>query len=783
MLLMAVLWLCIMPQLKATDIYWTGSAGDDDWFTANNWSPAQVPDYLDDVYLENPPGPTIDIEINSGTANCNNLFFIGTGYSMEIDKNATLEIFGIIQMDLGNMITNNGLITAEDFQCYGHFDNYHSGELQIANMLTVYSGGLFENRGSGSKFSHLDAYNLDNFGTFSNEDMSVVHVTNRLNNYADFINFNKAILEVDDYLFTSGFLQANKKSEIYVISTFEIVGDAIFEDQSLLDGDQNLLVLVYGNLYVNDKSDVLNVMELENYQYVYNESNIEVNDVRNYYEGTIYNDGIFNVLYTAETNGLIENLDQFTIWDTFTIETQGEVQNSGCFEVYDNLSNSGAYSGSLLSHAFVFGAGSYTYTRNSGGAGAHGENQGWHFISSPVWGLGCSIMFDYFVNDWDETQNTYYHYSEGSTSCDPGPDHMLNVMKGYPVKQDIDYSCNAINPGTGTDIDFVGTMNDVASGSMSIQVTGTDFEAGDPNSMNNWNLVGNPYPSAIDADAINFPPEIDQAIYYYNNSSLNYEYFVGGVGQPFIPVAQGFFIHVNTPGTFTFELDNNVRTCSGSNIWYKSDINQLLTFNITDGKYRDRTYIRFMEDASQAFDGAWDAYKMLSPEPEIPQLYSTIGSTKYSINSLTKATAVNLCFRPGNQSAYTLVVEGTDDFECIYLEDKATGALINLKSQKSYTFYREENPDQNRFIIHFDTNFPGTIENGFSVFSKGNYVYVNNTENMPGTIRIYNMLGQLEGSEELQQGLNTYESNLRKGMYIVNIQSNNFKVSAKVMIR
>ena len=106
--------------------------------------------------------------------------------------------------------------------------------------------------------------------------------------------------------------------------------------------------------------------------------------------------------------------------------------------------------------------------------------------------------------------------------CAPGH------LRGYSIKRNLDYECDAINPGTGNVIEFTGTMNDVASGFMSIDVSGSDFEPGDPNDINNWNLIGNPYPSAIDADAMVFPAEVDNAVYYYNDATLSYESFVGG---------------------------------------------------------------------------------------------------------------------------------------------------------------------------------------------------------------------------------------------------------------
>ncbi|MCD4695685.1 MAG: T9SS type A sorting domain-containing protein [Bacteroidales bacterium] len=783
-ILATTIYYCSFISIFAADIYWTGNAGDDDWFTAANWNPVQVPGYSDDVYFQNPPSGTNDVELGTGIAQCRNLFVFGSGYTFDLDYGGTLEVSEVCIFEIGNIFNNSGYIEITDnLLCYGYLDNYKQAELYVGSKITIYSSGRIDNRGSGNNYAEIIANDIDNFGIFNNEDMSEVTITNRMNNYSQFTNYNKAVLEIGGYLFNTGDFTNEKHSEMKVIATLENIGVFTCEDHSTLDGDNNLLILNYGNFYNINHAEVISVMEIENYQLIENDNYFETNDLWLYFKADIQNTANFNVVFTLENDGEIENSGSFYVGDIFDNTVNGVVNNTGCFEVAGNMSNSGSYVGSLLNHASIFGYGTYTYNRNTGGTGNYGEYEGWHYISTPVLGMENHHMFDYWINDWDEGQNFWYDFSPGGTPCTTSPPILFEVMKGYSIKRDLNYQCGHINPGTGEVIEFTGTMNDVASEAWSIEVSGSDFEPGDPNSMNNWNLVGNPYPSAIDANLIVFPPEIDNAIYYYNDLTLTYESFVGGVGQPFIPVAQGFFIHVNTFGTFDFNLDNSVKTCTGSDDWYKNDIANLLTVTVESSRKIDKTYIRFKEGASELFDKKWDAYKLASGVKGVPQVYTQTANARFSINTTDFNKKANLIVQAGNTDIHKLSFSGVEDFEIVYLQDKLENKIIDLKHTEHYNFFSNEENTGDRFVLHFSEYAGDLISDGFIIYGQGNTVYVNNVNNLTGSFSVINLLGQTITTRELTGGLNSVQPMNGSGMYVVQVQAANKKLCGKVYIK
>ena len=112
-------------------------------------------------------------------------------------------------------------------------------------------------------------------------------------------------------------------------------------------------------------------------------------------------------------------------------------------------------------------------------------------------------------------------------------------------------------------------------------LTGTQSRTLDATN-NGWNLVGNPYPSAIDWERITVPQEISTTFYAYDAMTENFKlYQQGGVtlnqGQQYILPAEAFF--VNATGIDpTLNTDNESRIHFINSAKATKDINNLLTF-------------------------------------------------------------------------------------------------------------------------------------------------------------------------------------------------------------
>lgn len=454
-----------------------------------------------------------------------------------------------------------------------------------------------------------------------------------------------------------------------------------------------------------------------------------------------------------------------------TLTANGAVQNDGSFVITtDNTGNAGSF----IDNGTLTGAGSFSLNRDMMNTGMPGAMSGWHYISSPVAGLfSHQIISDYYLNTWNEPVNSWMHHEQtgGVPAMIP-----LNTMQGWSVKRDLNY---AGPNATGNVVEFEGPMSNVHTGTLSVNFTATGLEPGDPNNLNNWNLLGNPYASPIDLATVVLPAELYDGIYQYDDFALDYIEWVGGVGTQYLPATQGFMVKAVNNGTLSF--DNSMRTHSGSGSFHKSEISALLVIEASGNNYTDKMYIRFLDEASEGFDGDWDAYKLLSYAPLVPQIYSRSGGQNLAINSLPATNSIQVSFVAGTTGNYTIGAVKSDDFENVILEDLSTGAITDLKSE-TYTFGHDEAADSDRFVIHFSVAGPENMDD-ITIYSGNGNVYVIMPAESDGQVMVFNVIGQEIASGNLRGGWNTIPVSAENTYCVIRVESAGGMKTEKVFIK
>jgi hypothetical protein len=455
------------------------------------------------------------------------------------------------------------------------------------------------------------------------------------------------------------------------------------------------------------------------------------------------------------TNGL------FTNFGTFTIENDGS-----------------ANVGSFIDNGGITGSGTFNFYREMMGTSSSGTNHGWHYISMPTDGISSDQLIpDYFLNWWDEANDTWVHVEGGD--CSNPAMYAFDNGVGYSVLRDLSYSCP--NPA-GNNLNFGGSFANMhnSGGTYSVAYTANGtFEGG------GWNLFGNPYTSPIDNNTMvtdgDFPTSLNAAVYIYDDNTLDYIEFSGGVGVAQVPATQGFFMQATAAGTFTFE--NGWRTHSGSDNFYKESIADVLAMQVSGNDYSDKIYIRFLDEATTGFDRMYDAHKLLSNAEAVPQIYTVSGVYQLAINTLPATEVIPMSFVAGLSGSYTIEAIETSEFGNVVLEDKFTGAQVNLL-ENPYSFDHVTGADTDRFLVHFTPL--GTSEkdaNDISIWSNDKDIYVNIPDVVNGKVEVFNMMGQRVLSENLNTGLNKYTVNGKDGYYIVKVLSSESTVTGKVIIK
>ncbi|MDX2002821.1 MAG: choice-of-anchor D domain-containing protein [Chitinophagales bacterium] len=277
--------------------------------------------------------------------------------------------------------------------------------------------------------------------------------------------------------------------------------------------------------------------------------------------------------------------------------------------------------------------------------------------------------------------------------------NLLGVMQGW-----------ALRMNGGVTVDLTGTLNNGAKSRTVTHVSSGRYTA------DGWNFVGNPYASPIDWDVVanTLPAQIDDAIYYWNPVSEQYVSYVNGAstngGTKNIASSQAFFVKVNTPGAYSLDMDNTARTTLDPN-FYRSTVphNEYLSLKLDGAGYSDETVVRFSDNATHNFDKHFDAYKRRSSGANVPSLYTADASTEriFAVNTLPKLegmVSVPMNMEAKVAGSYTITAQQLSNFEptaFVYLEDKLTGVMQDLREHDVYTFDAAPGDAADRFVIHF----------------------------------------------------------------------------------
>ncbi|MGH2665673.1 GEVED domain-containing protein [Flavobacterium sp.] len=308
----------------------------------------------------------------------------------------------------------------------------------------------------------------------------------------------------------------------------------------------------------------------------------------------------------------------------------------------------------------------------------------------------------------------------------------------------------------------------------------------------NWNLVGNPYPSSISADAlISANPDIDGSIRlwthgtapsnanpspFYNNYAYNYsssDYIVynsmgstppGFAGR--IGAGQAFFVLMNhataTPGALTFNNTMRSNTYSNSQ-FYRSNSNTVNTDEETIERHRiwldliapsgnvNRILVGYAQGATQDRDRLFDATAL---ENGVAQnFYSKIADENMVIQGralpFNVSDQVPLGVLLPQNGSYNIAIATTDGLfadqsQDIFLEDLSNGTIHNLRNAP-YNFTGTAGRYDNRFVLRYTQTTLGNDDfdysNSVKVFADNHINIVSGNMEIK-EVAVYDVLGK-----------------------------------------
>ncbi len=411
----------------------------------------------------------------------------------------------------------------------------------------------------------------------------------------------------------------------------------------------------------------------------------------------------------------------------------------------------------------------------------------WHLITAPVKNAKVNQLFfnhnpDIWLTKFNEPSNTWTYITDLNTP--------LPLAAGFSAW---------IEAGKDTTISFHGKMN-----SDDIYLDGSQWSTPQlsySGTNRGYNLVGNPFPSALDWDTGGWDTtNISGSIWVWNPQISNYVYrnaqSQGSLTDGIIPRGQAFFIRAKNNNMY-FTIPASARVHSHVN-YYKNSVeadSPYATIVCSKDEMKDEVWVSFSENATDNYDDGYDVEKLFSLA-EAPQIWIAGNNNDLSIFSIplpeNATKIVPLHFKAGPSGIQRLKLDQTelmDDFD-ILLEDLTTATTINFKEQPVYEFQATSEQNTDRFRLHFINNAFGmdedTQSNATIVYASGGKIFIKRDKENSGieaTVEVYDMLGRLISSVSSAEVIIEMNTEVSNEYLIVKIKDKDSTLVKKVFVK
>ncbi|HPS72659.1 MAG TPA: T9SS type A sorting domain-containing protein [Bacteroidales bacterium] len=412
----------------------------------------------------------------------------------------------------------------------------------------------------------------------------------------------------------------------------------------------------------------------------------------------------------------------------------------------------------------------------------------WHGYCIPFTQVGTNPYIDYFMKWYNNTTHSYRYVIDPART-----DSLLN-------SDGIGYMMWSSSSTTNTTpITSSGILN---TGTMSIPVVRSSYPAAPGQPYDNWNFIGNPYPSAVDLASSNITwNNTIQEAYFWSPGAGNYTTYIkagGGTHSQYAPAQQGFFVRHDTTTTAatTFTYNNNSVRVHNTEAFLKEDLADMLTIGITNSVngYSDLGVIRFSGETTLAMDENIDAEK-LTGDADAPQLFFPVAGNHNLIVNVIPWASVNMTVPMSYTFSQTgnnlITVEGINSFKegtKLFLEDKKENIIQDMVKTPEYQFSSTPQDDPARFVWHFTKSTIGIDENdgGFRIYSFDQYFYIRNLVkgDTYGSVSVYDLLGRNVFTADLNNlEINKYNPGVNEGYYMIRVVTHDGVYTQKVYIK
>jgi hypothetical protein len=470
------------------------------------------------------------------------------------------------------------------------------------------------------------------------------------------------------------------------------------------------------------------------------------------------------------SNGAVVN---FGAGETLTV--QGEVKvNPGCQLNFANTAS--LYQVNDVTNA------TNSYNGNGGIVSASNGNQGrismtritpgiryldYTYWSTPVYTQALNVfspLSPYLgFYDWNNITQAWNWTN---------PTTVMSPAKGYIVRAPETQSPTIASPWTGT---FAGVPN---SGTITTSIVGSGIGV---------NLIGNPYPSAIDAnlfltDAGNAAVTAGTMYFWTHNTDMvsgaytgsDYATYnllgptaasttgVGALPSRYISVGTAFIMYGTATGSVTFK--NSMRVAGNNTVFFKSNGNQSQNADASDlerhrywidlkndeGAFKE-VLVGYAETATMGLDRLFDG-DMIDVGNAVT-LYTKVDDKKLSTQGRSlpfdQADLVPLSYTSTVAGNFTITMRAYDGLfmeQHVYLEDTVLNVIHDL-TLSDYVFATEVGTFESRFVLRYTDGTLGTAhpnfdENSVVLYRNATGLHINSGAINMSNVAIFDIRGR-----------------------------------------
>ena len=507
---------------------------------------------------------------------------------------------------------------------------------------------------------------------------------------------------------------------------------------------------------------------------------------------------IFNGFYDTTTNGAsVQACEcQLNVPNTVNVttgnylEVQSNLTNNGVINVSDGASliqynddavNSGTGYVNVIRTTSPFKKFDYTYWSSPIQSAT---------ISSTFSGWRTDYSFGFATANYSDTLTINSAGAVTASTPDSFDDYApwawqaytgaMTAGQGYAIMGPTNLS---FSPTATTSVVFTGQQN---NGLITLPLA---LSGNSANTNDDFNLIGNPYPSAIFGDTfINLNPNMSGTLYFwthgtavatsnpgpdlYNFISDDYAMYnlsggtasATGSTQPtgYVASGEGFFVEAITATNVLFNDSMRSKNYSNSN-FYKNSVTSSqqsnegarsrvwLNLQNPEGMFSQQL-IAYSSNSTLGFDRGYDG--LVNASNNYVSFYSFIASDYYRIqarSAFDENDVVPLGFFTASSGNYTISLDSFDGVfnnQDIYLKDLLLDIVYDLK-QGPYVFHSDYGTYNNRFQLKYTNSslttsaFEGIDSNVVVATPTTNQIAIKSALEKINAVEVYDLLGRV----------------------------------------